>query len=621
MAKLPQVNLKKEVQGAPAAAGVSPPSNWTTDQGVTIHFNPRDQELIKAAAAGLPARWRDLDLSTRATQLAAHPGYDRLICEPMVRDMQLLEHQTRAARTVLRRMRGRALLCDEVGLGKTVEAGLVLHELMLRGLVKSVLILTPPSLIEQWQAELRRKFAIETVTQDSQEFRDGGADSWGRHDRIVASFHTAKRSPHREAVVARPWDIVIIDEAHHFRNSRTQLWQMASLLTKRFVLLLTATPVQNDLEELFNLVTLLEPGLLSTQKQFAGRFIDKGDRLTPRNVPELHKLLSEVMVRNRRSTVGMQFTRRWARTERVRYTPEERELYDTVASVVRRQLRVPDPAEAGAKKPKRGISRMAAITLQMELGSSAPAAAQTLRRLSESDALTKAERDQWAAMASLADGVREHSKARRLCSLLDEFPDKMVVFTQFRATQDMLAATLAAGGVDVSVFHGGLSRLEKEAQVERFRNSARVLLTTDSGSEGRNLQFCNVIVNYDLPWNPMRIEQRIGRLSRIGQTRDVHVVNLAADGTIEAAVLHLLEAKLMMFELVIGEIDMVLGNLEDDRDFSEIVGEMWGESEGVDEFGKRLDAFGERLLAAKRAYIQQKAVDERIFGDQFRPEG
>ena len=180
--------------------------------------------------------------------------------------MELLEHQVRTAKTVLRRFRGRALLCDEVGLGKTIEAGLILDELHLRGLARSLLILVPPSLIEQWQGEMRRKFSLEFISHDDPTFRERGAAAWTEHDRIIASIHTAKREPHRSAILGRKWDMVIIDEAHHLRNRNTQLWRFASELQKQFILLLTATPVQNNLEELFNLVTLLEPGLLSTAR-------------------------------------------------------------------------------------------------------------------------------------------------------------------------------------------------------------------------------------------------------------------------------------------------------------------------------------------------------------------
>ena len=156
----------------------------------------------------------------------------------------------------------------------------------------------------------------------------------------------------------------------------------------------------------------------------------------------------------------------------------------------------------------------------------------------------------------------------------------------------------------MAVFHGGLSRLEKEAAIERFRGPARLLLCTEAGSEGRNLQFAHAVCNFDLPWNPMKIEQRIGRLSRIGQTHDVHVFNLVAAGTVEAAVLHLLEAKLNMFELVIGEIDMILGNLDEEREFQDVVADLWAESADTDDFARRIDDLGDRLLEAKRGLLR-----------------
>src|SRR4051795_3535674 len=203
---------------------------------------------------------------------------------------------------------------------------------------------------------MRRKFSVELISHDDPAFRDRGPAAWGEFDRVIASIHTAKREPHRSAILARKWDLVIVDEAHHLRNRTTQAWKFASELQKKFILLLTATPVQNNLEELFNLVTLLEPGLLSTARQFQKRFVDRRDKLTPLHVDELHALLAEVMVRNRRSTVGLQFTRRWARTERVALAAEERALYDDAAQFVRGHLRT--------GKGTGSVSRMALIALQ-----------------------------------------------------------------------------------------------------------------------------------------------------------------------------------------------------------------------------------------------------------------
>ena len=609
-------------KGSKAEAG----GEVVTEQGIRIACDPDDLALVRAGD-GRGAGLREFDLATRATRLATNAGFDRLIALAMVREVEPLEHQIRTVKAVLRRLRGRALLCDEVGLGKTVEAGLILAELFARGLARSVLVLVPPSLIEQWQGEMRRKFAIELTSHDDPTFRDMGARGWAETDRVIASIHTAKREPHRSAILAREWDVVIVDEAHHLRNRTTQAWKFAGELRKQFILLLTATPVQNNLEELFNLVTLLEPGLLSTSKQFQKQFVDRRDKATPRNVDELHALLAEVMVRNRRSTVGLQFTRRWAKTESVPPSEPERDLYRDATAFVRDRLRASaDPAKPKTKSKAKAnatggsISRMALMTLQMALGSSAQAAAGTLRTIAEGAGIDEAGRKTLLELADRAGSLHSGAKAERLLGLVGEFPDKMVVFTQFRLTQEMLRRRLREAGHDVAVFHGGLSRLEKEAVITRFRGPSRILLCTEAGSEGRNLQFAHAVCNYDLPWNPMRIEQRIGRLSRIGQTHDVHVFNLVAAGTAEAVVLHLLDAKLAMFELVIGEIDTILGDLDDDREFQDVVADLWIESDGLEDFSNRVDALGDRILEAKKTYLERRKQDDRLFGNRFTPE-
>ena len=600
--------------GIPVPAG----SEVLTEQGIRIAGDPADWTLIRRGD-GLGAGLREFDLALRATRLATNSGFDRLIALPMVREVEPLEHQIRTVKAVLRRLRGRALLCDEVGLGKTVEAGLILAELFARGLARSVLILVPPSLIEQWQGEMRRKFAIDLTSHDDPAFRERGPSAWKEVDRVIASIHTAKREPHRSHILAREWDVVIIDEAHHLRNRNTQAWKFAGELRKQFILLLTATPVQNNLEELFNLVTLLEPGLLSTSKQFQKQFVDRRDKVTPKNVDELHALLAEVMVRNRRSTVGLQFTRRWARTESVPPTEHERELYRDATAFVKARLRSASDATKPAIKGTH-LSRMALLTLQMALGSSSQAAAGTLRTIAEGQGADPTGQKRLIELADRADALRSGAKSDRLLGLVNEFPDKMVIFTQFRATQEMLRRRLTEAGHDVAVFHGGLSRLEKEAAINRFRGPARLLLCTEAGSEGRNLQFAHAVCNFDLPWNPMRIEQRIGRLSRIGQTHDVHVFNLVAAGTAEAVVLHLLDAKLNMFELVIGEIDTILGNLDDDREFQDVVVDLWAESDDLDDFSRRVDTLGDRILEAKKTYLEQRKQDDRLFGNRFAPE-
>jgi SNF2 family DNA or RNA helicase len=405
--------------------------------------------------------------------------------------------------------------------------------------------------------------------------------------------------------------VVIVDEAHHCRNRNTLLWKLVNGLRKRYILLLTATPIQNNLEELYNLVTLLQPGLLSTARQFQRRFVDRHDKLAPRNLDQLHTLLADAMVRNRRSTVALRLTRRYAQTLRVSPLPAEQVLYADVTRFVKAHLH-------SEQSP---LSRMALITLQKELGSSGAAAAATLDRLTHTARLPAADAQALREMAEHARASTESAKIAQLLHLLRDFPEKIVIFTQFRMTQDVLRRALAHAGESVAVFHGSLTRLEKEEAVRTFQRDTRILLSTESGSEGRNLQFCHALCNFDLPWNPMRIEQRIGRLSRIGQTRDVYVFNLASAGTIEADLLHLLEAKINLFELVIGEIEMILGNLDEEREFEDIVIDLWTESGNDDEFHRRMEELGNRMISAKRAYLEQREYDDRLFGDRFMPKG
>jgi SNF2 family DNA or RNA helicase len=166
------------------------------------------------------------------------------------------------------------------------------------------------------------------------------------------------------------------------------------------------------------------------------------------------------------------------------------------------------------------------------------------------------------------------------------------------------------------LFEGGMSGPEKDAAVERFRAEVPLLLCTESGGEGRNLQFCNTLVNFDLPWNPMTIEQRIGRLHRIGQTRDVFIFNLAVRGTLEEEILSILDEKINMFELVVGEIDAILGEMSEEQDFAELVFTAWVETTETERTAA-FTALGERLAAAKGQYEAVKALDEALFGEEF----
>lgn len=191
---------------------------------------------------------------------------------------------------MLKRFRGRALLSDEVGLGKTIEASIVLKEYIQRGMVKSALILTPTSLVSQWKDELRTKFGLDFLSTDDPNHRKKGNRFW-KAPFILASINFAKSKKNFSLVTEREYDIVIVDEAHHLKNRNTLNWKLVNTLKKRFLLLLTATPVENNLLELYNLITLLKPGQLKTASEFRKEFMTRGDPTDPQNRSRLKALL------------------------------------------------------------------------------------------------------------------------------------------------------------------------------------------------------------------------------------------------------------------------------------------------------------------------------------------
>ena len=243
-----------------------------------------------------------LRLHLELARLGLLRGFDQLLCLEGLTGVEHLPHQIETVRKVLRHFRGRVLLADEVGLGKTIEACLLLREYLLRGLARRVLILVPTPLVSQWQEELQSKFHLDFSVPPRTRQADR-ADYWANTDRVLASISFAKSQRRAEVVAAAPWDLVIVDEAHHCKNRATRNWQLVNSLSRRHLFLLTATPVQNNLLELYNLLTLLEPGHLKTESDFKRQYIRRGNPRDPLNRERLRSLLGEVMVRNTRSLV------------------------------------------------------------------------------------------------------------------------------------------------------------------------------------------------------------------------------------------------------------------------------------------------------------------------------
>ncbi|ARK31422.1 DEAD/DEAH box helicase [Halalkalibacter krulwichiae] len=504
---------------------------------IDIHFDQSwaDNFLERLEQDGPWANWELFKLAYEAEEHQIIPEFHGLLAPKHLPQLQPFPHQIEVANTVIEQMNGKAILADEVGLGKTIEAGLILKEYMIRGLVKKVLILVPASLVSQWAIELNTKFHIPAVAQRK-------SYVWEQCDVVVASIDTAKRQPHRDIVLEQPYDLVIIDEAHKLKNPKTKNYEFIKHLKKKFCLLLTATPVQNKLEEIFNLVSLLKPGHLGDITSFEQEY--RSNKRSPKNEEKLKELVNKVMVRNRREETGIEWTKRIVETVQIEFSESERAFYSEIE-----QLR-------GSS------SHFALLTLKRELCSSREAAFMTLKNMierahKEGRALPEAER-----LLNKIGEVAGHAKAEKALELIQKINDKVIIFTEYRATQLYLQWYLKQNGISSVPFRGGFKRGKKDWMRQLFQNNAQVLIATEAGGEGINLQFCSHIINYDLPWNPMRIEQRIGRIHRLGQKEDVRIYNFAVTDTVEQHILKLLYEKIHLFESVIGELDDILTKID-----------------------------------------------------------
>jgi superfamily II DNA or RNA helicase len=596
------VSPRKAPKPAAVAFAPTPPPLARVDIDIPLTIEFDVEPLLSALARDAEPGGRWFGLRERFAHLGLAQGFDELLCLPHLDGVEPLLHQIETVRKVLKQFRGRVLLADEVGLGKTIEAGMVLKEYALRGMAERSLVLTPASLVGQWREELESKFGLAFATTYDPLLRDEPPAFWAK-DRIVASIATARRREHAERLIERQFDLVIVDEAHHLRDRSSQSWKLVDSLNKRFLLLLSATPVQNDLVELYNLLTLLKPGIFKTLKEFRLAYMTPGKPRQPANSERLRALMRGAMIRNTRAVVALKLPRRHATTIKVDGGPGEAEAYSDLAAAARRLA-----TQGEARR-----ERLALRHLLGAAGSSPKAAAGAVARVAARNPGDPV----WAELANRWAAIETGGKEAALIELVRRNPtEKKLVFVHSRETLAHLGDRLEMAGVSLARFHGSLSGPEKDAAIAAFREHASVLLCTQSGGEGRNIQYCNTLINFDVPWNPMAIEQRIGRIDRIGQSREVFVFNLVTRGTLEEQLLTLLDEKISMFELVVGEVGAILGGLEEEREFPDLVLDAWlGETEAT-----RLQAFealGQRLEQARQQHEDAKALDEKLFGEDF----
>jgi ATP-dependent helicase HepA len=493
-------------------------------------------------------------------------------------------HQVGVVQRVLSARQPRFVLADEVGLGKTIEAGMITSALRLAGLAKRVLVVAPSHLTVQWLVELFHKFNQLFTLMDPERYEQSldeqpTVSPWARFDLVITSLELLQRSPqHRDQASAADarWDLVIIDEAHHLKGPKA--FEAAQGLARNAwgLLLLTATPMQLDPAEYQSLLTLIDPLTAPTVEAFTERLarqeelslavrallegkdartavkalqarfpddalleeLDDPDELLG-HLAETYSL-SDRLIRNRRAVVGG-FSTRELHVHPVTLPPEELEV---------RQAALSQLAQDGTV---RGAA-LANLIRRLESSPAAFLAALKGNKALKGVRVPLPEKDaKFAAFVQVLRGI-----------WAAEPRAKVLVFTEAYDTLDSLLKALRHEQVEALQYHGELELAERDRQVARFRDpdGPRVLISTEVGGEGRNFQFAHHLVNYDLPWSPATMEQRIGRLDRIGQTRRVEIHVFEAPGTFSAEVLTVLRDAVGVFGETVGGLDAVLEEVE-----------------------------------------------------------
>lgn len=596
-----------------------------------------------------------------------------------------------------------AILADEVGLGKTIEAGIIISQLWAEG-KRKVLIITPASLRKQWQDELSNKFGLDSEIYDGPSFTEkinNGEKVPLTYDGIfIVSYQFAYA---RAGLIEKqPWTAVFIDEAHRMRrvyrgrDASKMAYEIRRIIANKPKVLLTATPLQNNLMELYGIASFIDDKLLGTPYSFKTRFVDPLSEINETNKSRLRELrllikgeesnettkISGILTRSLRKDVleYVRFTDRKSMTFDFTPTEEEVDLYEKVSSYLQRDV------VAAINTSQRNLM---ILVYRKLLASSSFAIAGTLKKLIESlqkelnirakennskvgggftkedvedegieeeveeselesaeqerkidksgidrerfkDEDIQKEIEELRSYYDLAVSIERNSKGDALITSLKSifkiaeekgWPQKAVIFTESRRTQEYIAGILKDNGIVYTLFNGSNASSEAKKAYERwcrefpefaatgsfsanmrqalvydFEKKSQVLLTTEAGAEGLNLQFCNIVINYDLPWNPQRVEQRIGRCHRYGQRHEVVVANfLNTKNRADRRLLELLQTKLNLFDGLFGSSDEILGALESGIDFERRILEIYQACKTPEEIDIAFDALQESL--------------------------
>ncbi len=586
-----------------------------------------------------------------------------------------------------------AILADEVGLGKTIEAGIVISQKWAEH-NRKILIIVPSTLRKQWHQELLEKFFLHSTIMESKSFNEyikqGKFNPFVQDGIIITSYNFVRNKDHY--VKAINWDLVIVDEAHRLRNVYKNSNRIARAIKDAIStspkILLTATPLQNSLLELYGLVSFIDEYTFGDFKSFKSQFAKlSDDRMDQFN--DLKQRLGPICKRTLRKQVleYINYTNRKALTQEFYPSDKEQQLYDSVTTYLQR-------TDLKALPP--GQRLLMTLILRKLLSSSSFAIAGTLRSLidklkdmlakaehgtlseevfqdfegydeladeleeeeskkgqiltKEDIAEIKAEMEELTIYAELAESIRHNSKGDVLLTALKNgfeemkklgAQEKALIFTESKRTQDYLLSILSQTEYKDKVVlfngsnndslskkiytewldrHKGSERItgsktadKRAALVDYFKEAASIMIATEAASEGLNLQFCSLVVNYDLPWNPQRIEQRIGRCHRYGQKFDVVVINfLNKRNAADERVYELLREKFKLFDGVFGASDEVLGSIESGVDFEKRINEIYQNCRRLEEIQQAFDQLQKELefqIDEKMKATRQKLLD------------
>lgn len=542
---------------------------------------------------------KEIKLYHQAHTTLLQKGFDRLLCLDQIH-VTPKPWQEETALKVLNDMQGDAILADEVGLGKTIEAGLIMKELLVRGLIKKILVLVPAPLLEQWKEEMQEKFELHFV-----DYKERG---WNKSNLVISSMTYAARSKYRrEQLQNVQFDLVVVDEAHSLKNHKTATYKFVYGIKRKNTILMSATPIQNDLKELFNLVNILKPGHFKSRKLFSQEYI--ADRFEPKNVKKLKGLISEVMIRHKRSNTLVELPRRNVEDIEIVLGEKERKFHHDVIEFCR-DLYNRDVIGGEGE----GKTVLTFIGLLKQNCSSPQSVIKYIEKNIKPKLYAPMDKKRCEELIEEGKSIAMPMKMKRLLEKIQSSNEQCIVYSEFIETIDLIEKCVTEHGIKALSYHGSMNLKQKEEILRAFKKGeCQVLISSESGSQGLNLQNCHILYNYDLPWNPMRVEQRIGRIHRFGQKNEVWIYTMTTKGTIDEYILYILTSKVKLFQMVIGELDTIMSYMLDDNSSIEVrIGRTILEARNADEIEENLRKIGQELVKAKKDFKWDQSRTKKL---------